>query len=122
MENEKRIDELQEKLEELYTERKNIENEIFRQEEKFDIRELSETDIRYRGMVYLRERYSALDLEIQRIRKEIAQLREVKEDKAKSPLQQREQGLSSLEAEEKKISEAENLINQQRTGQNIGEE
>ena len=39
-----------------------------------------------------------------------------------TPLQAREAELSSLEAEEKKISEAENLIDQQRAGQNIGEE
>lgn len=39
-----------------------------------------------------------------------------------SPLQQREEKLSSLEAEEKTISEAEALIDQQKEGQDIGEE
>ena len=39
----------------------------------------------------------------------------------KSPLQQREEELSSLESEEKNISEAEALIEQQKEGQNIGE-
>lgn len=38
----------------------------------------------------------------------------------KSPLQQREEKLSSLENEEKKISEAEALIEQQKEGQDIG--
>lgn len=120
MENEKRIDELQAKLEELYTERKNVENAIFRQEEKIDIRELSKTDTRYRGMEYLRERYSTLDIEIQKIRDEIQQLRDGQKN---SPLQKREQELSSLEAEEKTITEAEALIDRQaqKEGQDIGE-
>ena len=39
-----------------------------------------------------------------------------------SKLQQREEKLSSLEAEEQTISKAESLIDQQRPGQNIGEE
>lgn len=39
----------------------------------------------------------------------------------RSPLQKREETLLSLEAEEKTISEAEALIDQQRPGQNIGE-
>ena len=39
----------------------------------------------------------------------------------KSPLQQREEELSSLENEEKKISEAEALIEQQKEGQDRGE-
>ena len=42
-------------------------------------------------------------------------------EKRKSYLQQREAELSSLEAEEKTISEAEVLIDQQKEGQNIGE-
>lgn len=41
---------------------------------------------------------------------------------AKTPLQQKEEELSSLEAEAKTISEAEALIDQQKEGQNIGEE
>ena len=39
----------------------------------------------------------------------------------KSPLQQREEELSSLENEEKKISEVEALIEQQKEGQDRGE-
>lgn len=41
--------------------------------------------------------------------------------KSKTPLKQREEKLSSLEAEEKTISEAEALIDQQKEGQNKGE-
>lgn len=41
---------------------------------------------------------------------------------AKTPLQQKEEELSSLEAEAKTISEAEALIDQQKEGQDIGEE
>ena len=39
-----------------------------------------------------------------------------------TPLQQKEEELSSLEAEAKTISEAEALIDQQKEGQDIGEE
>lgn len=42
--------------------------------------------------------------------------------KEKTPLQQKEEELSSLEAEAKTISEAEALIDQQKEGQDIGEE
>lgn len=112
---EEEIDLLQEKLEELYTERKNIENAILRDEERFDVRELSETDPRRKTMAYLHGRYSELDLEIQKIKDKISELRN------KSTLQQKEDKLSSLEAEEKTISEAEALIEQQKEGQDIGE-
>ena len=93
MENEKKINELQEKLEQMYQERSKVENSIFRQEEKFDIRKLPETDVRYRNMVYLRERYSTLDLEIQKVKEELEKLQEssqVKEDKENYPSQKRE--------------------------------
>ncbi len=40
----------------------------------------------------------------------------------KTPLEQREEELSSLEIEAKRISEAEALIDQQKEGQNIGED
>ena len=99
---EEEIDWLQEKLEELYTERKNIENAILRD----DVRELSETAPR--------RRYLELDLEIRKIKEKISELRN------KSTLQQKEDKLSSLEAEEKTISEAEALIEQQKEGQDIG--
>lgn len=120
MENEKKIDELQSKLEELYTERKNVENTIFRLEEKSDIRELSETDARHRNMEYLTERYSALDIEIQKIKDEIEQL---KNSQKESPLQKREKELSSLEVEERTIAETEALIDKQteKEGKYIGE-
>ena len=126
MENENKINELQEKLEQMYQERSKIENSIFRQEEKFDIRELPETDIRYRNMVYLKERYSTLDLEIQKVKEELEKLQEgsqVKGGQEISPLQQKEAKLSSLEAEEKTIAEAEALIEKQtgKEGQDIGE-
>lgn len=42
--------------------------------------------------------------------------------KSKTPLQQKEEELSALEKEEKTISEAEALIDQQKEGQDIGEE
>ena len=45
-----------------------------------------------------------------------------KDKSSKTPLQQREAELSSLEAEEKTISEAETLLEQQKKGQNIGDE
>lgn len=109
MENEE-INLLQEKLEELYTERKNIENAIFRNEEKFNGRELSE-----KAMAYLYERYSEIDLEIQKIKDKISDLIN------KSTLQKKEEELSSLETEEKTISEAEALMEQQKEGQDIGE-
>lgn len=126
MENEKKINELQEKLEQMYQERSKVENSIFRQEEKFDIRKLPETDVRYRNMVYLRERYSTLDLEIQKVKEELEKLQEgldSRETKRKSPLQQRETELTSLETEEKTITEAEALIEKQteKEGQDIGE-
>ena len=126
MENEKKINELQEKLEQMYQERSKVENSIFRQEEKFDIRKLPETDVRYKNMVYLRERYSTLDLEIQKVKEELEKLQEgldSRETKRKSPLQQRETELTSLETEEKTITEAEALIEKQteKEGQDIGE-
>ena len=126
MENEKKINELQEKLEQMYQERSKVENSIFRQEEKFDIRKLPETDVRYRNMVYLRERYSTLDLEIQKVKEELEKLQEgldSRETQRKSPLQQRETELTSLETEEKTITEAEALIEKQteKEGQDIGE-
>ena len=44
------------------------------------------------------------------------------EGKSKTPLQQKEEELSALEAEEKTISEAEALIEEQKEGQDKGEE
>ena len=56
-------------------------------------------------------------------REEYIHFREIeKENQSKSPLQQKEQELSSLEAEAITISEAEALIDQQKEGQDIGEE
>ena len=118
MDNLEKWDELRQKLEKLIQERSRIEDDIFRQEEKFDIRELKETDVRYRNMVWLKDRYNELGLEIDEIRKELENLR------GTSPLQKREAELSSLEAEEQTISEAEALIGKQteKEGQDIGEE
>ena len=71
-------------------------------------------------MLYLKERYTTLGLEMQKAKEELERLKKVQEN---SPLQQREQELSSLETEEKTIAEAEALIDKQtaKEGQNIGE-
>ncbi len=48
-------------------------------------------------------------------------MKEIEQDEKKSLLQPREAELSSLEAEEKTILEAEVLIYKQKEGQDIGE-
>lgn len=72
------------------------------------------------GLEYIDEETGTLWATKELYDKHMQYLMRKKEDK--TPLQQKEEELSLLEVEAKTISEAEALINQQKEGQNIGED
>ena len=94
MDNIEKWGELRKKLEKLCQERLRIETSILRQEEKLNIRELKETDFRYKNMVWLYDRYITLGLEIDETRKELENLRGTSHSpKRETELSSSEEGL-----------------------------